>query len=177
MVFIIVWAVVWLFLMAHVYARGTVQAKENTDPDSKDKLLFYGEVILTQQQFYENWVFLFGYLWINAFIGACNMFIIASAACIWYFSPRDPESDGDKLVTKAVSRSVWRCFCNHLGTLAFGSFLLATVQLAQMIMKYVEEQAKKGGKNKVVIYMIKACQCCLMCFERIIKFINKNAYI
>merc|ERR1719454_83959 len=44
-------------------------------------------------------------------------------------------------------------------------------------MKYVEEQAKKGGKNKVVIYLIKACQCCLMCFERIIKFINKNAYI
>merc|ERR1719454_1840071 len=44
-------------------------------------------------------------------------------------------------------------------------------------MKYVEEQAKKGGKNKVVIYLIKACQCFLMCFERIIKFINKNAYI
>jgi len=81
------------------------------------------------------------------------------------------------MVTKAVSRSVWRAFCNHLGTLAFGSFLLATVQLAQLIMKYVEEQAKKGGKNKAVIYLIKACQCCLMCFERIIKFINKNAYI
>lgn len=66
---------------------------------------------------------------------------------------------------------------NHLGTLAMGSFLLATVQLAQIIMKYVEEQAKKGGESKVVIYIIKAIQCCLMCFERLIKFINKNAYI
>ena len=27
------------------------------------------------------------------------------------------------------------------------------------------------------MYLIKACQCCLLCFERIIKFINKNAYI
>ena len=27
------------------------------------------------------------------------------------------------------------------------------------------------------MYLIKACQCFLMCFERIIKFINKNAYI
>ena len=25
--------------------------------------------------------------------------------------------------------------------------------------------------------LIKACQCCLVCFERIVKFINKNAYI
>ena len=45
MIFVIVWALVWLVLMAHVYSRGTIQAKENTDPDSKDKLLFYGEVI------------------------------------------------------------------------------------------------------------------------------------
>lgn len=127
MIFIIVWAVVWLYLMAHVYARGTVASKKNTSIGTKDPNLFYGEVELTQNQFYECWLFLFGYLWINAFIGACNTFIIASSACIWYFSPRDPESEGDKMVSKAVSRSVYRVFCNHLGTLALGSFILAVV--------------------------------------------------
>ena len=127
MILIIIWALVWLYLMAHVYARGTIRSKVNTSTTSKDKNLFYGEVELTSSQFYECWVFLFGYLWINAFIGAANQFIIASAACIWYFSPRDPNNQGDKLVSKAVSRSVWRCLINHLGTIAMGSFFLATV--------------------------------------------------
>ena len=57
-----------------------------------------------------------------------NQFLIASTACIWYFSPRDPNSINDKMVTKAVTRSVFRVLCYHIGTLAFGSFLVAVVK-------------------------------------------------
>jgi hypothetical protein len=63
----------------------------------------------------------------NAFLGAINQLVIASAACIWYFSPRDPKNENDKLVDGAVRKSISRAFCYHLGTLALGSFLLAFV--------------------------------------------------
>ena len=49
MILIIIWAVLWLYLMAHVYAMGTIKAKPNDDATSKDKFLFYGTVEQTQQ--------------------------------------------------------------------------------------------------------------------------------
>jgi len=47
-------------------------------------------------------------------------------------------------------------------------------------MAYVEKKLKQGGADKqstFVKYGLKICHFCLACFERIIKFINKNAYI
>merc|ERR1712232_253651 len=44
------------------------------------------------------------------------------------------------------------------------------------IMKYFEKQAK-AQKNKVVMRILQALQCCILCFERCVKFLNKNAYI
>lgn len=79
----------------------------------------------TAEYYWYYWVF--GLLWINAFFQAMNQFVIGSAAAIWYFSPRDPKDKNNKLVERPVSRSVWRCFRYHLGSLAFGSFILAIV--------------------------------------------------
>ena len=53
--------------------------------------------------------------------------MLAGAACIWYFAPRDPENQNDKLIDGAVRKSLWWCFRYHLGTLAMGSFILAVV--------------------------------------------------
>lgn len=47
-------------------------------------------------------------------------------------------------------------------------------------MTYVEKKLKQGGadkQSKLIEIGLKVCHCCLACFERIIKFINKNAYI
>ena len=42
--------------------------------------------------------------------------------------------------------------------MAMGSFILACVKMAQIIMKYIENQAKKSGKlSKPMEYLIKAC--------------------
>ena len=38
--------------------------------------------------------------------------------------------------------SVWRVFRYHLGTVAFGSIIIALVQLIRLIMKYLEKKAK-----------------------------------
>ena len=48
-------------------------------------------------------------------------------------------------------------------------------------MAYVEKKIKKqqglGPAKQLLLVIIKCCQCCLACFERCMKFLNKNAYI
>jgi len=77
------WAGLWTYLASYVFSRGEHRAAE--------KGMFYGEIKWTEEEKYSWYYFLFGFLWIMEFISAMNQFIIASAACIWYFSPRNAD--------------------------------------------------------------------------------------
>lgn len=44
------------------------------------------------------------------------------------------------------------------------------------MLLYLQKKAKKSG-NKVLEYILCIVGCCLWCLEKILKFINKNAYI
>lgn len=115
---------------------------------------------------------IFALLWGNAFILACQQFIIASSTVIWYFT--------DEARNESTIRvSVKRLFRYHLGSIAFGSFILAVVQFIRLCLAYIENKLKQSGQSdkKLVKYLIKCCQCYMRCFERFIKFLNKNAYI
>ena len=47
------------------------------------------------------YVFLFGTLWVNAFLGAMGIFVVASACCMWYYS----HAPGSEL-----SLPIWRSY-------------------------------------------------------------------
>jgi len=114
----------------------------------------------------------FGVLWGNAFIIASSQFIIASSVCMWYFAhPQSPHG--------SIRKSFKRLFRYHLGSLAFGTFILALVQFIRLVLTYMEQQMKKaGGKNNRCAKFVFGCsQCLLGCLERCIKFLNKNAFI
>ena len=65
-----------------------------------------------------------------------------------------------------------------MGTIAFGSFILAIVWMIQIIMTYIQKKMKEtAGTNGCVKCMIGYVQYCLHCFERCIQFLNKQAYI
>jgi len=115
---------------------------------------------------------IFGVLWGNAFIIASAQFIIASSAAIWYF--KQPENPSG-----TVSKAFKRLIRYHIGSIAFGSLILAIVQFIRLVLAYIEQQMKKQGaeQSKVAKFFLKCCQCYMSCFERFIKFLNKNAYI
>lgn len=56
----------------------------------------------------------------NSFLLSINQFLIASSACIWYFSyPALPH--------RPVLRSFYRALRYHLGSLALGSSMISIV--------------------------------------------------
>ena len=60
--------------------------------------------------------------------------------------------------------------------MAFGSLVIAIIQTIRSIIAYFQRQAKLS-KNKIMEYLLCMLQCCMWCLEKLLKFINKNAYI
>lgn len=64
----------------------------------------------------------------------------------------------------------------HLGTLAFGSLILAICKAIRATLEYIDHKLNKYNNA-----FVKGILCCLRCFfwclEKFIKFINRNAYI
>jgi len=113
----------------------------------------------------------FVFLWNNAFNVALGQMLIAMAVGMWFFLKAE-----DKGKTFVVWKAVKTVFRYHLGTVAFGSFIIAVIQFIRYLMKYFEKQAG-AQKNRVMVLVLKVLQCCIWCFEKCVKFLNKNAYI
>jgi len=117
----------WSFCAVHLYAIGDAKFVENQ----------YLPTIEREKTIeYVFWVYLFGLLWIMAYIIALAQFIIAAVACMWYFTGQGGEmsdSPYDASVIKAFGWATWY----HCGSIAFGSFLIAVVQMIRIIFEYI----------------------------------------
>ena len=114
---------------------------------------------------------MFGILWLTQFIIASQHVVIAGAIATWFFT-RDKSRLG-----LPIGKSVWRLVRYHLGSVAFGSLIVALIKAVRLILKWVEKKIKKHKTLAWCKPILLCCQCCLWCFEKVIKFINKNAYI
>jgi hypothetical protein len=121
-----------------------------------------------------NWRFavsFFVFLWNIQFNLAMGQLLVAMAVSIWFFIKAE-EKWKKFVVHKAIKTSLRY----HIGSVIFGSFIVALVQFIRYLMKYFEKQAAQQ-KQRVLVYILKCVQCCIYCFEKCVKFINKNAYI
>lgn len=167
-----VWIGLWIFGSIYIYANGTMSKNENYYP--------WSTVTHEDVPKYSFWFTCFFGLWVLAFMVSLNVFVIASACVIWYFqqdSGKDQEKGKKSRRNPCCTGYCW-AWGIHMGSIAFGSFILAAVWALQIAMLILESQMKKGAaKNKIVEYIFKCIHCCLACFERLIKFLNKQAYI
>eukprot|EP01016_Furgasonia_blochmanni_P020306 TRINITY_DN2265_c0_g1_i5.p1 TRINITY_DN2265_c0_g1~~TRINITY_DN2265_c0_g1_i5.p1 ORF type:complete len:326 (+),score=45.08 TRINITY_DN2265_c0_g1_i5:1108-2085(+) len=155
--------VAWFITMVYLYSLGEIKPPIDGFP--------FGTMTFTQNQKGLLAFHLFGFFWINCFLIALIHFIIASAASIWYFAK-------DEAVYLIFTKSVMRAFYYHLGSLALGSLLLAIIQFIRFIIAYIHEQAKDEKLDNGPLRFLMCCiQCCIGCFERIVRFLNNHAYI
>lgn len=160
----------WVALSVYLYSSGEIKKSDTT---------FFPAVEWDNTTRYAWWYHLFSLIYVTAFFEALASFIYSSATCIWYF-----EQGGEKASVDApVSRSVWRAFRYHLGSLAFGSLIIAIIRFIMVIVAYIRYQLETGSANnenritKCYKCLLECILCCLACFEKCFEFINKHAYI
>jgi hypothetical protein len=118
----------------------------------------------------------FALLWTMNFIAHLGSLVIAHAVSCWYFTK--PEDRVEKIDNSQIFASYKLIFRYHLGTIAFGSFVIAVIQYVRSVALYIQRKTKKEciqqSWMKVVCCTIHLCLCLL---ETCMKFISKNAYI
>jgi len=117
--------------------------------------------------------YFFALLWSHAFGVAFSQFIIASAVCLWYFKKGKAH-----LGKSPVWTSVGRGFI-HLGSIAFGSFLIGLLEALKIAMSFIHSRVKSmpDGESVEKGFCLACCDCFLKCFENSLKFLNRHAYI
>lgn len=73
---------------------------------------------------------IFGGFWTLFFVGGFTTFVLCSSAAIWYYSN---DTSGSKPHSPILT-SVARAFRYHLGSIAFGSLLLALLAFIRTIV-------------------------------------------
>ncbi|XP_060561474.1 choline transporter-like protein 2 [Ruditapes philippinarum] len=115
---------------------------------------------------------LFMLFWMVNFCIALGEMALAGAFASYYWAFEKPRD----IPTFPLLTSVWRCFRYHLGTLAFGSLIVAIIQIIRVFLEYLDHKLK-GSENPVAKFFMKCLKCCFWCLEKFIRFLNKNAYI
>jgi len=113
----------------------------------------------------------FGLFWVGNFVAAFSQMVLSGTFATWYWTQNKMH---------VPSCTLFRMFettaKNHLGTLVFGSLILAICQAINMLLKVI---------RKTLECRCNPC-CCCCCgwyqflfgkLEKIVKYINRNAYI
>ena len=117
---------------------------------------------------------IFMFLWTVGFIHAICFMTIAFCAVFWYWS----KPGDDKCPEAGVCAGFGLTVRNHLGSLAIGSMIIAIITLFRIFLALLERRLEKYSKHSEALKCCLYCaECLLACFHRIVKFINKNAYI
>ncbi|XP_060069789.1 choline transporter-like protein 2 [Ylistrum balloti] len=122
--------------------------------------------------FYAAIFSLFMFFWMINFVIALGQLTLAGAFSSYYWAFEKPKD----IPVFPLAAAMWRAIRYHLGSLAFGSFILAVVALIRVILEYLDH--KLGGRENVVAkFVVKCLKCCFWCLEKCLKFLTKNAYI
>lgn len=121
---------------------------------------------------------LFGLLWTNQLIQAISITTMAGSVAQYYWTLPDKSSGKRKFGGFPVASALKRALRFHVGSLIFGAFIIAAVQLARIVLEYVDHNTKELQESNAMIKVVmKVVKCCLWCFEKCLKFLSKNAYI
>ncbi|KAM4624059.1 choline transporter-like protein 5-A [Polymixia lowei] len=134
---------------------------------------FYGgETSYHRYLFFLQLFNLLVFLWLVNFTLALEQCALAGAFASYYWAKRKPQDIPPCPLFSSFSRALRY----HTGSLAFGALILSVVQLARIILEYLEQKLR-GANNMVSRFILCCLKCCFWCLERFIRYMNRNAYI
>merc|ERR1711916_93156 len=120
---------------------------------------------------------IFGFFWVYAFILAMSEMSFAQTFTRWYYAPKKGGKSAKGVGSCTIWGSWFRVLWYHLGTVAFGSLILAIVLMIRATIYFISKNLEKYKGNSFVDKLLKCFQCCMSYVQRFIEFINRNAYI
>ncbi|KAG7398559.1 hypothetical protein PHYBOEH_010833 [Phytophthora boehmeriae] len=120
---------------------------------------------------------IFGFLWTNQLLQAISVCVTAGSVAQFYWTV---PSNGKRNIEASfpIARALNYTLRFSLGSLCFGSFVIAFVQFLRLVLEYLDRNTKQIQQgNRIVRVALLAVKCCLWCFEKCLKFLSKNAYI
>jgi choline transporter-like protein 2/4/5 len=166
----------WLYCFMGLYSIGsysdvTIDPPAAIGASNTNYTNAFRDYEVNQYRDYITGYWIFSLLWLSNFILGIAIMAICGAFAEWYWTQGQPEK-------MPVTKSLWRTIRYHLGTIAFGSLLIAIVQFIRFILEYIDSQSKRlQERNKGLKYLLCILKCAVACFERCIKYLTRNAYI
>jgi len=113
----------------------------------------------------------FGLFWALFFCSSFSELVLARVFSHWYW-----KRGVKKFPSVPVLRAVFYTIAYHLGTVAFGSLVIAVIRMIRLVLDYVEKKCRKLN-NEIGRCVLCFCKACLWCLEKFMRFINRNAFI
>jgi solute carrier family 44 (choline transporter-like protein), member 2/4/5 len=115
----------------------------------------------------------FGLFWNIAFLLTLSNFIINGAVCFWYHNTRNSTKH-------SISTTLWWALRYHIGSIAFGSFILSVIWVFRIIAEYLhqkhQQQKARGNENKMATFLLCCIKCILSVCQTLIRYINLHSY-
>jgi hypothetical protein len=135
--------VIWTWFGVHLASLGNIELVTYPIPasDLQITIRMYSYDNFTE---YCGWYFLFCFFWTAAFIAAVGDMVVSMAVSTWYFTVDHDVS------SFAVVQSVLTTSRYHLGTCAYGSLLVAIVQLIQALITRFQKRVAQFTNQSLV---------------------------
>lgn len=120
---------------------------------------------------------IFATLWLIHFISGISQTTLAGAFASYYWAVGKPRH----VPFFAVTISFCRVIKNHLGDIAFGSFLIATIRYIRIVIEFIDRRVRRDNSPVVNNQTARSATCFFRIFfwllDRFLKYIDRNAYI
>ncbi|KAI0219368.1 Choline transporter-like protein 2 [Lamellibrachia satsuma] len=110
-------------------------------------------------------------LWSIMFVCGCQELITAGAIASWYFMEYKQD------LSFPVLRSLFRLVRYHLGSVAASSLVALPVQCVDMWLYFTLDRLIDCKPGILRTCLLKTNSCMLGCYERLIKYLNRNTMI
>ena len=125
---------------------------------------------------------IFGLFWVFQFIVYFCYCVMAHVFSEWYFAKEDEDKNKirgegqNEFSNHPMLKAFGRICRYHIGSIAFGAFIVALVKFINAVLTYLQgKTAKKSNPLAVAIF---ACvKCCLKCLECCLDILSKHGLV
>lgn len=133
-----------------------------------------------------------GTLWSIQFVRACDYTTTAGAVSYWFCTTNAERAGccgGAARCCQGLAAgcglprvldAAWTVVSRHMGSLAFGSFIMTVVQIVRLVLYAIHTATKKTGAEDgsyLIKLLFRCAMCAVWCLEKSIEFITTYAYV